>query len=107
VKEDLEEHVAQFLLEFRLIVLLDRIQDLIGLFDQVRLERLAGLFAVPGAATAPRSLAMISTTRSNRSDMPLAPWAASLWQILSLCNSLVWNETDSNCQASIDSINRG
>src|SRR5437899_11581851 len=45
VKEYLKQHVAQLLFELCLVLLLDRFEDLVGLFDQVRLEGLAGLLA--------------------------------------------------------------
>src|SRR3989442_5169786 len=53
VKEYLKQHVAQLLFDLCLVLLLYRFEDLVGLFDQVRLERLAGLLAVPGAAAFP------------------------------------------------------
>ena len=51
VEHDLEEQVAQLLGEVPRIVLIDGLQDLVGLLDQVGLEGGAGLLAVPWAAS--------------------------------------------------------
>ena len=51
VEHDLEEQVAQLLGEVPRVVLVDGLQDLVGLLDQVGLEGGAGLLAVPWAAS--------------------------------------------------------
>ena len=50
-KEDhLEQQVAEFVRQAVPIARVDRVHDLIGLFEQVGLDGVEGLFAIPGAA---------------------------------------------------------
>jgi len=49
VEHDLEEQVAEFLAQFRIDAVFDRIDDFVGLFDEVAHERGVGLLAVPRA----------------------------------------------------------
>ncbi|MBT9149736.1 MAG: hypothetical protein DDT27_01428 [Dehalococcoidia bacterium] len=49
VQADLKQEVPQLLTESVRILLLDRLQRLICLFDEIGFERLVGLDAVPGA----------------------------------------------------------
>ena len=50
VEEDLQEEVAEFVLEVGPGAALDGVEDLVGLFEGVALDGVEGLFAVPGAA---------------------------------------------------------
>jgi len=50
LEDHLEEQVAELLAELAGVALLDGGDDLVGLLDDVGLERLGGLLAVPGAA---------------------------------------------------------
>ena len=50
VVDDLEQQVAQFLLERRHVVALDGVGDLVGFLDRIGRDRLEGLVDVPGAA---------------------------------------------------------
>ena len=50
VKDDLEGEVAELLFQLGRIVLVDGLQDLVGLLQQVRLDARVGLLAIPGAA---------------------------------------------------------
>lgn len=51
VEDDLEENVAEFFDQVRVIPFLDRFDHFIGFFDQVRGEGLVRLFVVPGATS--------------------------------------------------------
>jgi len=50
VEENLEEKVAEFFGEFGVIGRVERIEDLVSLFNKIGAERGMGLLAVPGAA---------------------------------------------------------
>ena len=50
LEDHLQQQVAEFLADLALVALLDRADDLVGLLDDVGLERLGGLLAVPRAA---------------------------------------------------------
>ena len=50
VKHDLEQQVAELVLELREVVALDRVGDFVGLFDRVRRDRRERLLEVPRAA---------------------------------------------------------
>jgi hypothetical protein len=60
----LQQQVAEFLAQFGGVGAVDGFQRLVGLFQQVGLEALVGLLAIPGAAVGARSAA---TTRVNPS----------------------------------------
>lgn len=51
VEEDLEEEIAEFFCEFGVIMAFQRVEDFVGLFDQVGAKRGVRLFAVPRTAT--------------------------------------------------------
>jgi len=53
VEDDLEEEVPELLAEERIVGGVDRLQHLVGFLDEVRLEGVVRLLAVPRAA--PRS----------------------------------------------------
>jgi hypothetical protein len=50
IEEDLQEEVAEFVLEVGPGAALDGVEDLVGLFEGVSLDGVEGLLAVPGAA---------------------------------------------------------
>ena len=47
MKDDLKQHVAQFLLELRHVLLVDGLQNFVGFFEQIGLQGLVGLFPIP------------------------------------------------------------
>ncbi len=49
-EDGLQHQVAQFLSQARPIALIDRIEDLVSLFEQIRFDGVEVLFAIPGAA---------------------------------------------------------
>ena len=50
VKDDLEEQVAELLGKFRGVGGVERVEDFVGLFEQVGAQSFVSLLAVPGAA---------------------------------------------------------
>ena len=50
VEEDLEEKIAELILEVGPRAALDGVEDLVGLFERVSFDRVEGLLAVPRAA---------------------------------------------------------
>ena len=69
VKENLKENITQFFLQFAVVLGIDSLEDLVGLFDEIGFQCLAGLFAIPRASTFPAQAPHNSTTSSNRSDI--------------------------------------
>lgn len=53
VEKDLQEEVAEFVLEVGPGAAFDGVEDLIGLFEGVALDTVEGLLAVPGTAVGP------------------------------------------------------
>ena len=51
VKDHLQEQVAEFLHEVFVVLALDGVDRFVGLFDQIRNDRLVSLFRIPRAAT--------------------------------------------------------
>src|SRR3546814_7329045 len=50
MEDDLEEQIAEFVLEIGHVTACDRVGDLIGFLDRVRRDRLEGLDIIPFAA---------------------------------------------------------
>ncbi len=50
VEDNLEQEIAQLLADVRRVSGVEGVKDLVGLLDEERAERFAGLFSVPGTA---------------------------------------------------------
>jgi hypothetical protein len=80
VERDLEQDVAELLLEFLAgFATIDRIEDLVGLFQQVHPQRLVGLLAIP------RTSVVAAQPRHHESERPERR-RASTCQISAVCS---------------------
>ena len=53
VEHDLQQHIAEFVAHRVVIVGIDRLEQLVGLLEQVPGQALMGLFGVPGTSAGP------------------------------------------------------
>ena len=68
-EDGLEHQVAQFFGQAGPIALIDGIEDFVGFFEQIGLDGVEVLFAVPGQPPGARRRSMMPTKRSKRSPV--------------------------------------
>ena len=49
IEQNLQEEVAEFARKFGPVAIVDRLENFVGFFKRIRLDRVEGLFLVPGA----------------------------------------------------------
>ena len=67
IKDDRVEQIAELLDNFRIVVEIDSFDDLVRLFENIRLKRLKGLFLIPRTPLGPNRVSATFNNASNGS----------------------------------------